>query len=278
MPLQTILVGLDGSVYSLNAVELSIGWARKRRATLVGLAIVDEPELDAGEPVPLGAGHFERELDRARLVNARRAVRQRLDAFSARCRRAKVRFRALRGAGLPYARILDQAQRVDLVMMGQHTYFTPAAEAEGGDTLRRVLENASRPVVVVPDPLGKGRSAVVAYDRSVPAARATYAFAASGLGMGLRVHVLSVRSERAEAVPLAAAAREFLRHHGITASARAIGSAAAPAEVLLEQAASLHAGFIVMGAHGKSWLQTFLLGSVTRVMLERAKVPLFLST
>jgi nucleotide-binding universal stress UspA family protein len=118
---------------------------------------------------------------------------------------------------------------------------------------------------------------VLAYDGSVPAARALYAFVASSLGVGPRVHVLSVRRKRAEAVPLAAVAKEFLLHHGIKATSRAIGSTAMPAEVLLEQIASLDAGLIVMGTHGKSWLQTFLLGSVTRAMLERAKVPLFLS-
>jgi nucleotide-binding universal stress UspA family protein len=277
MPLRTILIGLDGSVYSLNAIDLALRWARRRRVTVHGLAVVDEPELTAGEPVPLGAGHFKHELDRARLVNARREARQRLEAFSARCRRAKVRYRALRAAGRPYARILDQAQRVDLVMLGQHTYFSASAGAEGGSTLNRVLENASRPVVVVPDPLGDGRAVVLAYDGSVPAARALYAFVASSLGVGPRVHVLSVRRKRAEAVPLAAVAKEFLLHHGIKATSRAIGSTAMPAEVLLEQIASLDAGLIVMGTHGKSWLQTFLLGSVTRAVLERAKVPLFLS-
>lgn len=278
MPLQTILIGLDGSIYSLNAIELAIEWATRRRVTLIGLAIVDEPELTAPEPVPLGASHFKGELDRARLVHARREVRQRLDAFAARCRSAKVDCRVVRGTGPPYARILDQAQRVDLVMLGQHTYFSPAGGVEGGDTLKRVVENASRPVIVVPEPLRHGRAVVLAYDGSVPAGRALYAFVASGLGTGLRVWVLSIRSGKAEALPLGTAAREFLRHHGIKASLRAIGSAAAPAEVLLEQTASLDAGLIVMGAHGKSWLQAFLLGSVTRAMLERAKVPLFLSS
>ncbi|HKW94047.1 MAG TPA: universal stress protein [Methylomirabilota bacterium] len=278
MPLRTILIGLDSSAYSLNAIELGIGWAKRRRATLIGLAVVDEPGLTAPEPIPLGAGHFKHELNRARVAKARREVRIRLDAFAARCRRAKVECRVLRGAGVPYAQILDQAQRVDLVMLGQQTYFSPAAGAEGGDTLRRVVEHASRPVVVVPDPLRQGPAVVLAYDGSVPAGRALYAFVASGLGAGLRVHVLSVRSRKAEAARLAAAARAFLDYHGITASVRAIAAAASPAEVLLDQTVSLHAGLIVMGAHGKSWLQAFLLGSVTRAMLERAKVPLFLSS
>jgi nucleotide-binding universal stress UspA family protein len=68
----------------------------------------------------------------------------------------------------------------------------------------------------------------------------------------------------------------FLRGHHLVAQAHALDTAAAPAQVLLEQVRELEAGLLVMGASGRSSVREFFGTSLTRTMLEQSPVPLFL--
>ena len=53
--LRKILVGLDNTKASATASRLGVHWARRCGASLVGLAVVDEPGIRAIEPVwPVG--------------------------------------------------------------------------------------------------------------------------------------------------------------------------------------------------------------------------------
>ena len=74
----------------------------------------------------------------------------------------------------------------------------------------------------------------------------------------------------------AARALAFLQSHYIQAHVHALVTAAAPAQVLLEQVHTREAGVLVMGASGRSRLREFFGTSLTRTMLEASPVPLFL--
>ena len=50
-----------------------------------------------------------------------------------------------------------------------------------------------------------------------------------------------------------------------------------PAEMVLEQAEQLDAGYIVMGGYGHSPLTERLIGGMTRNLLSKSPVPLFLA-
>lgn len=42
---RSILIGLDGSVYSCSALQLGICWTQRFDALLVGLGVIDEPTI-----------------------------------------------------------------------------------------------------------------------------------------------------------------------------------------------------------------------------------------
>jgi nucleotide-binding universal stress UspA family protein len=69
---------------------------------------------------------------------------------------------------------------------------------------------------------------------------------------------------------------DFLAAHGIAATLHADASRGNIGDQLIEQAKALGAGLIVMGACGRSRVQEFLLGSVSRRLLDQCGVPLFL--
>jgi nucleotide-binding universal stress UspA family protein len=271
-----MLVGLDGSASSAAAVELGQRWARRFDAVLVGLGVVDEPGICRPEPTGMWGGTFKQRSDAHRLSDARRQVHGFLEQFAQRCTGAGVAHQELEDVGRPCAQILLEAQRCDLVLLGQHPRFHFKTQARDTDTLDGVLRGGCRPVVVVPEQLPEERTVLVAYDGSPAAARALQAFQASGLAEGREVHVTCVSADRAAAERHVGRAVEFLRPHGIEGRPCPVVSAAAPARALGAEARRCGAGLLVMGAYGRSRLRELVFGSLTRTLLGMSSIPLFL--
>jgi nucleotide-binding universal stress UspA family protein len=281
--LRSILVGLDGSDYSRSAVDVGIYLARKTEALLVGLGVVDEPAIRDAEPRLIGAGvpYAEPVLYRERLADARREVEQFLSEFSTRCAEAKVAFKVLEDVGSPHEQIELQAQRYDLILLGQQTRFHFETKEGYDDTVRRVLKNSPRPVIAVPakldlNPEDPNHTVLIAYDGSLQAARALHSFQTSGLAGPRPTVVVSVADDRLEAARVAERAIDYLRFHDIRAEAHPIAAGDYPAEAILRAARDHNSALIVMGAYGQPVLREFLLGSVTRSLLAHSPIPLFL--
>jgi nucleotide-binding universal stress UspA family protein len=279
--LRSILVGLDGSEYSRNAVEVGIYLARKSGALLVGMGVVDEPTIREAEPQLIAAGvpYAEPVLYRERVSKARREVETFLSQFTLRCADAGVAAKVLEDEGLPHERIELQAQRYDLIILGQRTRFHFETQEGYDDTVRRVLKDSPRPVVAVPERMSfnseePGRTILVAYDGSLQAARALQAFQGSGLAGMLPIVVVSVAPEQGGAARCAERAVEYLRFHDIRAEAQPIAANDDPAKVLLSAAETHKAAMIVMGGYGQPTLREFFLGSVTRRLVGESPVPL----
>ena len=272
--LRTILVGLDGSDHSKSAVELGIVWAKRFDALLVGLGVIDQADICAPEAVPLGAGAFKGMIDETRLHEAQVTITNAIEAFSLRCAEEGVSSKPLEDVGRPAERIALEAQRYDLIMMGRQTFFH--LDADPGETLRSLLNNTPRPIVIVPQQWREGDGALIAYDGSLQATHALSAFAASGLASRTPVHVLSIHEDKIEAARVAQRAVEYLGFHDIQAQPHAIAATSSPADLVLEHVNSLKVGLLVMGCYGQSTLREFFLGSVTQALLDNSPIPLFL--
>lgn len=273
--IRSMLVGLDGSPDSQAALELGITWAQKSDSLLVGIGVIDEPTIRKPAPAPIGGGSLRRERDDALVAAARRDVEQFLSHFSVRCAEAQVASKQLEDFGLPAERICLEAQRYDLILLGKTTHFRTGSEGAPDETLTKVLKNSPRPVVVVPEQHGESRSILIAYDGSLQAARTLQAFQSLGLHESRELHVLSVHSQQCEAARHAELAIEYLGFHDIKAERHAVASNS-PATAILDVSSGLGAGLLVMGAYGKPGLRDFFLGSVTRNMLQKQPIPLFL--
>jgi nucleotide-binding universal stress UspA family protein len=220
-------------------------------------------------------------LYRERIANARRDVEKFLSQFSLRCAEAEVPSKVLEDVGTPHEQIESQAQRYDLIVLGQQTRFHFETQEGYDDTVRRVLKNSPRPVIAVParlemNPDEPGHTVMIAYDGSLQAARALHAFQTSGIAGVLPTVVVSVNPEHSEAARVAERAINYLRFHEIKAQVRTLTSSEDPARVLLAQALEQNAALIVMGGYGQPMLREFFIGSVTRTLLAQSPVPLFL--
>jgi nucleotide-binding universal stress UspA family protein len=241
---------------------------------LIGLGVVDEPGIRTAQPAPLGAGKLKSERDAVLLADQRRRIEQLLSRFSLDCAAAGSACKVLEEFGPPAERIQQQAQRYDLIVIGQQTFF----EFQRGDgpcsTLDRLLQDSPRPVVVVPDAAVAEGPTLVGYDGSLQAARALQAFAS--LNLSDRVELVSIDPDGRQAARIAERARDYLAAHRIDAISRPVPSSAEPAAVLLEQIRTRGAELLVMGAYGQPRMKEFFLGSVTRTLLRDSPIPLFL--
>jgi nucleotide-binding universal stress UspA family protein len=277
-----ILVALDAAAHVAVLAELGVRWARQLGAVLVGLAIVDEPGIRAIEPAKpvggtLGVDPVYYMGYEARLAEVHKQCDQILERFAGQCAATGVTQTNVKSVGLPYERIADLAQSCDLVVLARDAHFKFTARDGGSEaTLKKVLKQTPRPVVVVPGAPVPDGPILVAFDGSLQATRALSAFQATGLGEAREVHVICVDVRAAVATQHVEQGVKLLDEHGIKSIGHALESSVATATAILEQVGSLNAGLLVMGAYSKRVVREFFLGSVTRALLRKAPVPLFL--
>lgn len=275
--LRSILVGIDGSPYSGAALDVGLRLARSHDALLVGLGVVDEPTIRTGETLAPDSSTFQRHHDAAMLHEATRQVESFLARFTRLCAQAQVACKVLEDYGDPVAQIRMEAQRFDLILLGQQTYFRFETQEFADDTLKEFLRHSPRPVLVVPAEPRPGQNVLVAYDGSLPCAKSLQSFVLLGLAQGRQVHVLTVKENTVEGARIADRAVEFLQSHGVTAQRHVAAlEKVHAAEAILDHAHQFDAEMLVLGAYGRSALHEFFFGSVTSSILQDSDVPMFM--
>lgn len=204
--LSSILIGLDPFHDESDRLDFAIRVGKRTGATLVGLGVVDEPGIRATEPAwPVGGTPgvdpvYYRGYE-GRLNDTNRQIEVIFERFASKCAQAGLDHFELKASGPPDEIITREAQTCDLIVLPRISRFRVATRDQASDdTIKRVLQNAPRPVVITPgkayDSMGP---TVVAYDGSLQAARALAAFQSTGLGESGRVHVLTMDSNSLDA-------------------------------------------------------------------------------
>lgn len=272
-----ILVCLEGSASTEHATDLAIELARELPAGLVGLAIVDEPDIVAGAATSIGGASYRRERNAALLDDAHHQARAWRSRFISRGRAAGVAVRALEVVGRPEDMILAEVPRHDLTVLGRDVNFRFETQENDRYTRDRILRRGRRPVIVVPASRGaSGDTVMIAYDGSSAATRALGAAADCGLTRGHEVRVVSVADDGAAAYETARRGCELLDELGVHATPDNVVSSDSTAIALLARGARIGAGLIVIGGYIPSPLARLMWGSVTHEVIERATTPVFL--
>jgi nucleotide-binding universal stress UspA family protein len=273
--LRGILVGLDGSAFSETALTLGLQWAKQFKAVLAGETIIERPNVDAAANAA-GSGVFKQVGEDKKIAAAKAAMDLLLDAFSLRCSNAGVTGKRIQEIGDPAGSILSEAQRYDLILLGQETRFKAMPGGSPCDTLDKVLQSPPRPVVATPASLGDGKTAVIGFDGSLQASRTLAAYVSTGLASLYENVVVTIDTEFEEATRTAERAIDYLALHGVAVKPRPVETRLDPASILLDHANQMNAGLVVMGAFGHSSLREFFFGSTTRGVLRDSKVPVML--
>lgn len=279
--IKSILVCLEGSASSKAATQAAIEIARESRSSVVGLAIIDEPDIRAGTPTGAWGSSYKHERDRHLLSDARSHAADWLAEFE-RCRQdADIPGRSLEIIGRPAESIIGEIGLHDLTVMGRDANFRFLTESKDSVTREKILRQANHPVLLIPESkpgesANLGQTVLVAYDDSDSSKRALNSFAKSGLAGSRKVHVVTVGEDGERAWDVAMKAVERLRSFGIDALTDNIVSPLPTSEALLQFGRQLGASLMVMGAFAHSRFAEMLHGSGTRAILEKSTAAICL--
>ena len=211
------------------------------------------------------------------------AIRRRLSELEAEFRaaiekRAKaVEWRSAQALPVPY--VLQQARRADLLVVGARSeaIVDPCAAADPSD----LVMQAGRPIIVVPPAVEwlDFRSVLVAWKDVREARRAVFDALPilAGHRMSQSRKFPSRAAGRADALSHVTDVASWLHGHGIMASTVVPESEAGVTEQLDRIAADVGAGAVIAGAYGHSRFREWILGGVTRHLVDRSRRCAFLS-
>lgn len=171
-------------------------------------------------------------------------------------------------------RLMLHARYSDLIVLGrQHTNDLMPYEL-----IEWLLLGSGRPILIAPDSsaIGPMNTVVVGWKETPEAGRAVAA-AIPLLKQAARVVLVSVEEDNAADVEALEGLAQQLKWHGISAETRCIGGKSKKASTELAQiAAELHADLLVVGGYGHKPLREAVFGGVTRALIERADLPVFM--
>ncbi|MCP4724091.1 MAG: universal stress protein, partial [bacterium] len=174
--IKRILIPLDNSKYCESAIETGCYMARYYGAELTAITVLDIPGIENSVgPVPMGGSAYAKELREHKKKEAHETLEKVLKGFREKCDTENVQHRVLQESGEPAEEIINYAILYDLVVMGLKTFFHFGTSDEPGETIDKLLEHTVTPGIAVPENFqitGKEMNVLIAFDGSLPAARA----------------------------------------------------------------------------------------------------------
>ncbi|GAB6842159.1 nucleotide-binding universal stress UspA family protein [Methylorubrum rhodinum] len=259
-----ILVSVDLGEAAPDRVKLAAGLARRFEATLTGAAAETVPA-----PLLVHDIYDAARQEEDNAAKVREALTEAGTVFNANLGEGlRTDWRpALAG---PVTHLVDLARAADLVVVGRHGADDDAPrqfDVPPGP----VLMEAGRPVLVVPPRIEnlKGSRVVVAWKDGPPARRAVSA-ALPFLRNADHVHVVTTGSDaRLQGGEEVAA---HLARHGASVATHFLRAVDTDGAEILRFAQMHDADLLVMGAYGHSRLREWVLGGVTREILQRSPI------
>lgn len=274
--LKRILVLLGESRSSASARQYALRLAALKGARLVGLAGVDRTFIEETIIGGIGTATLQAAIERELVTDAEEARRRLHESFEGECKAHGIDFEWLSFDGDPIETLCLASETCDLMVAGHDAGFRGKLEEQLSETLSTLLQLTPRPVVVCPDELSAADDVLIAYDGSVPAARAVQIFTLLGVGTDRRVLVTSVDPSLEAASRRASGAVSYLHLHGYGAQASPIATTGNPAEIISALVGEKRIGTLVMGAYGRQRLREFFFGSTTSTLVETPPCPLLL--
>lgn len=274
--LKRILVVLDGSPAATAAKKYAVKMAKNLKAELTGVGVIDLPWITAAQPEPLGGAAFKIHRDEEVIRQTNQHIQEMLGRFKSECEKNNVVCSLSTLEGFPATEIERLAEEHDLIIIGKTTDFHFELDEDTDLTVRHIVRDNPRPIIVVTSDIEIEGDVMIAYDGSLQSARALHMFLLLGLGMGKKAHILSVSKYQKEAEALARSAERMCVMHGMEVDVEAVASRQAPEKVIEEKVREKKVRLLVMGAYGHTGIREFIFGTTTEHLLHESEVALFI--
>jgi len=274
MPLKDLLVHADDTEQSIPRLATAVELAAAHGAHL-GVLYVRQPFFFP----PHGIDGMTADVLDAQKVASLATAGEIKDKHSGTLNASGIKCEWRSEEGIALDVIAKHARYSDLVVVGQG----PSNGGAADDLAGSLVLASGRPVLVVPRSgkhSGKIERIMVAWDGGSHAARAVND-ALPLLQAAQMVTVLTINPGKNREghgdIPSADISLHLARH-GVKVNGHSLAAGGLrEEEMLLARAADDASDLIVMGAYGHSRLREFILGGVTRYMLENMTVPVLMS-
>jgi len=274
-----ILIPTDGSANSLTALEYGIYIARKFNASLIGLYVLDVnliqgpmlTDISGSVGMPPYDGFFdavESSLnEKAGFI---------LKAFRERCQEAGINAEVKKIIGKINQIIIEESQSADLILMakkGEHFHLKEGGLL--GSVAEAVVRNSGKPVLIIPETFLEIESMGLAYDGSVPAAKALKLSLELSEQASWPLTVVVISPDAQKSAALTTEIEDIAEAQ--SADCAVIILQGKEGEEIIKFIKEGSVELMVMGAYGHNRLRELLLGSTTSFVLRKSHIPVLLT-
>ena len=276
--IRRILVALDAASDTPHATRYALELARRHRAALTGLAVVDTGSIDAdARGGGVGSMYYAEKLRDNLTEETRAKAREIIAEFEASVADQDVPYEVAVEEGVPFRRILEDMKYHDLLVVGREPHFFYGHPEQKTKTLGRVVKEATAPALVVGESTGKLENVMVAYDGS-PAAARTAQYFLHLLPFGHEIHAELVHvheGNQNESELMLNLLGAYYNKHGLRVRKTSMRGDR-PAELIADHAVKSNFDVVVAGAHSVSKIKEWAFGSTTASLLASCPRPMFL--
>jgi nucleotide-binding universal stress UspA family protein len=281
-----VVAGIDGSLSSLTAFQYALDLARRVKAEIKVVFVVDSRKTDL--PIIYTASHFDYGFERVYVPpepglkgfydKVRLDIRSFAENCLSLCRRdaesSRVPLVPVIREGLPSGVLAEEARSGDLLVIGQKGENAHLERAIVGSTTEDVVRSTPRPVLVCPAAFRSPVRVLFPYDGS-PVAEGALQFCVNAFGsIWDEMVVLTVTEEMEESFPYDTELG-YLGTHGIPY--RLLMETGKPVDIIPRVAKRENADLILVGAHGRHKIRDYLLGSTASHLIRRSDLPVLVA-
>ncbi len=275
--IKNILVGTDGSAYSVTACRYAIDLSQRLQARLLALHVIDARALEgpllADVSNWVGAQPYGGQRYSFHKMMEERG-RNILDAFEKEAIEKGVKPEKIMTVGHPVSAILREEGRAELLIVGRKGEHAEWSEGMVGSSVDRLVRRSQSPCMVTPAEFRPVKRILAAYDGSGHSGRALQTAVGLAQSLPAELTVLTVGKDDSESQAIRDEARKRLAAYGMNISP--ILREGNPERGILAEAADREADLIVAGTHGHGRIRERILGGITHYMLTHADIALLM--
>ncbi len=279
--IKRILVPLDVSEYSKNALNVACTIAKYHKSEITGVTVLDMPGIkESLGTIPLGASFYARELTEVKMKEAEKRIDKLVEHFTSVCNEREIPHHVSKLQGLPSDRILEVSRYYDLLLLGKKTFFNFDSQDEPGDSFSRILDHSIIPVMAVPKEFSidhldhRPLKVMIAMDGSLPASKSMQMFAHLGIDEYCDIHMVMSSNDKEYAEFTLNEAEAFLNSHELS-NVTKIHTKKNIVEIIEEDYLEW-ADMFVIGLHSKPAILDFFTGNVTNFVIDKSKKAIFI--
>jgi nucleotide-binding universal stress UspA family protein len=277
--IKSILMPIDGSVYSESVLAYGIEFAQKLNAFIRAITIVDvriyEWVMNTGGEgyMPLIPSNVYKDESFKFLNKRADAI---IDKVKKKLEQSKLSYEAKKINGSPAEMICNMARQADLIIMGARGDYERWGDNLLGATLESVSRQCQIPLMVVDKKYISPKLIICAYDRSEYSNRALKLSAYLAEILSLPVEVVTVNNDEDEGEITLNEAKNYLTPYKIKVAFKREMS---DADNMLCRIThhTKNPTLLIMGCYGHSRIREAILGSTTVQVMRKALKPIILT-